>query len=465
MAKLYNLAGMSTSTTGTGTITLGSAMYGHLTFAQAGVQDGDLVGYAVKDGAASEVGYGVYTASGTTLTRTVRKSTNSDAAINLSGSAEVLITPAAEDFLPLSSGAELGLLANPFFEISQEFGQVLQSSVGSGAYIADQMIAVATGGAIVCSGQNISDPFSGVDGFRSLRNANRLVVTTAEAGATISYVAQQVVEGKFLKSLAWGTADAVAVDFVCIVSVSVAGTYVVAFKNAANNRSYLFTKVLAADTPTVILERVPGDTSGTWETGAVAALRVRVCGVGPASAGTPGSWQAGNINDVAGSTPWQATLGATLTIAYLQLFPAGVLPWSSASEITGEALEQLLNMRRPYDYEVRRCQRYYQKSYNYADAPAAVTTVGALSAQAMYTGNFNRLPYWLLRPEMRTNPTITIYSPATGASGKIANITAVADLGAASEYTGAKAASIYVNNAAATEGDVLACHVVANARM
>lgn len=100
MAKLYNLAGMSTATTGTGTITLGSALYGHLTFAQAGVQDGDTVGYAVKDGAASEVGYGVYAASGPTLTRTVRKSTNSGAAISLSGSAEVFITPAAEDIIP-----------------------------------------------------------------------------------------------------------------------------------------------------------------------------------------------------------------------------------------------------------------------------------------------------------------------------------------------------------------------------
>lgn len=100
MAKLYNLAGMSTTTTGTGTITLGSAMYGHLTFAQAGVGNGDTVTYAIKDGAASEIGRGVYTSSGTTLTRTVLKSTNSDAAISLSGSAEVFITPAAEDIIP-----------------------------------------------------------------------------------------------------------------------------------------------------------------------------------------------------------------------------------------------------------------------------------------------------------------------------------------------------------------------------
>lgn len=95
MAKLYNLARMSTATTGTGTITLGSAVSGYLTFAQAGVSNADVVDYAIKDGANSEIGTGTYTSSGTTLTRTVTNSTNSNAAINLSGSAEVFISPRA----------------------------------------------------------------------------------------------------------------------------------------------------------------------------------------------------------------------------------------------------------------------------------------------------------------------------------------------------------------------------------
>lgn len=107
MAKLYNLAGMTTTTTGTGTITLGSAIYGHLTFAQAGIANNDTVTYAIKDGENSEIGRGVYTSSGTTLTRTVLRSTNSNAALNLSGSAEVFITPAAEDFNEID--AELAL--------------------------------------------------------------------------------------------------------------------------------------------------------------------------------------------------------------------------------------------------------------------------------------------------------------------------------------------------------------------
>ena len=96
--KLYNLARMSTATTGTGTITLGSNVTAFLSFAGAGVQDGDVVYYGIRDSAHSEWGYGTYTSSGTTLSRNVLKSTNSDNAISLSGSAEVFITGAAEAF-------------------------------------------------------------------------------------------------------------------------------------------------------------------------------------------------------------------------------------------------------------------------------------------------------------------------------------------------------------------------------
>ena len=100
MVKLVNRARMSTSTTGTGTITLGSAENGYQSFDDAGVPDGDVVRYVIEDGANWEVGTGTYTASGTTLTRTVTESSNSDAALNLSGNAVVFIGPAAQDFSP-----------------------------------------------------------------------------------------------------------------------------------------------------------------------------------------------------------------------------------------------------------------------------------------------------------------------------------------------------------------------------
>ncbi len=101
--KLYDLAIMTvTGTPGTGTITLGSAAVingvTYLTFALAGVSNGDVVDYSLQDptNGGSEVGTGTYTSSGTTLTRTPTKSTNANAAINASSATIVLISPRAE---------------------------------------------------------------------------------------------------------------------------------------------------------------------------------------------------------------------------------------------------------------------------------------------------------------------------------------------------------------------------------
>lgn len=99
---LKNLARMTTTTTGIGTVSLIAAVDGYLTFEEAGVSNADVVTYAIHEGSNSEVGQGTYTSSGATLSRdTVYSSTNSGSQISLSGAAEVFITAAAEDFASL----------------------------------------------------------------------------------------------------------------------------------------------------------------------------------------------------------------------------------------------------------------------------------------------------------------------------------------------------------------------------
>ncbi len=82
-------------------------------------------------------------------------------------------------------------------------------------------------------------------------------------------------------------------------------------------------------------------------------------------------------------------------------------------EIGDNASEQEI---RPLGEEILLCQRYYCKSYDIDVDPATATNVGNLCVHANDSGGF----YFLTRfpVAMRSSPTVTPYSPATGASGK-----------------------------------------------
>jgi hypothetical protein len=118
MVTFVNRAKMSTATTGTGAITLGSAKDGYQSFTSAGVADGDTVRYVIEDGTEFEIGSGIYTASGTTLSRTVLESSNAGSAITLSGQADVFLSIFAED---LAAELDYGLVTGAV-TLTDDFG-------------------------------------------------------------------------------------------------------------------------------------------------------------------------------------------------------------------------------------------------------------------------------------------------------------------------------------------------------
>jgi hypothetical protein len=120
MAVLKNRAGVGTSTTGTGTITLGAALTAAQnpnaaswqTFGTAGVASGDTVRYLILDSnGAWEYGPGTYSSAGVSLTRAAGaldgsiagQKSSTGALLVLSGTAQVFIAAVAEDLVPVTS--------------------------------------------------------------------------------------------------------------------------------------------------------------------------------------------------------------------------------------------------------------------------------------------------------------------------------------------------------------------------
>lgn len=98
MPVLANRARVSTPTTGTGTLTLGSPSGGFQSFLNAGITNGDVVRYVIEDINNNwEVGTGTYSSTGPTLTRTPNESSSGGSAINLTGNAVVFVSAGKEE--------------------------------------------------------------------------------------------------------------------------------------------------------------------------------------------------------------------------------------------------------------------------------------------------------------------------------------------------------------------------------
>ena len=179
------------------------------------------------------------------------------------------------------------------------------------------------------------------------------------------------------------------------------------------------------------------------------------------SASTLGSWT-GNTYPITTSQAlttsltrysFTGTIPVNSTQTYLQLsyIPTGTSGADDNLYITGIQLEVVPSLTSPptqfeildYGVELNICKRYFEMSYDIGVLPGTATTSGMAETYISGPSGFNgALIPANFKVNKRTAPTMTFYSPATGASGKIRDAVNSADVTATGTTNGTTSASV-----------------------
>ena len=282
-----------------------------------------------------------------------------------------------------------------------------------------------------------------------LVNSLRVTVVTADPSvASGEYVSiYQSIEGYDARSL-------VNRDFVISFWVRSAktGTHCVALVNSGGDRSFIFEYTVSAiNTWEFKTLTLPGGliTAGTWDWASGVGVRVYFSlMMGSTRQSSAGSWLTGGVYlATADQVNVMDTVGNVFAITGVQLEPGLVV---TPFEHRSIGLETTL------------CQRYYEKSFPYATAPAQ--NVGSALGAAYATGQVLNQAFSTLvtfAATKRAAPTVTTYAPdaatanwSTNTTTPTASTTNIGDSGFA-----------LIGNTAVTAGNGYSIHWAADAEM
>jgi hypothetical protein len=236
-------------------------------------------------------------------------------------------------------------------------------------------------------------------GFTNYLGTTSLASTSL--GASDFYFIDQRIEGFNIADLGWGTANAATVTLSFWVRSSLTGTFGGALRNSAANRSYPFSYTISsANTWEQKSITIAGDTSGTWLTNNGVGISIDFSiGTGSTFSGTAGAWSAGNFVTATGATSVVGTNGATFYITGVQL--------EKGTQATSFEY-------RHYGTELALCQRYYEKSFNQATAPAqSAGSTGAFRFVQVKDANVRQISCGtaFFKASKRATPTVTLFNP------------------------------------------------------
>ena len=275
------------------------------------------------------------------------------------------------------------------------------TSVPNATFVADRYRWTQTGAGVIDLTKTADAPTIAQAGMFT-QHCLDIAVTTADASiaATDQYHIRQGIEGLNAALLGFGQSNASRITISFWVKSTKTGTFWIAVRNNAGDRSYTTSYVInVADTWEYKQVTIPGDTTGTWlYDNGVGLFVTWVLTVGSNFISMPNTWLAGNF--LAGGTPANAmdTIGNRLKLALVQVEEGiGASPF--------EAL--------PQDVVLDRCRRYYRKSFQAATAPAQ--NVGSMVGAAFAVSHVASALFGArveFDNNMRAAPTVTTYNPA-----------------------------------------------------
>jgi len=315
-----------------------------------------------------------------------------------------------------------GMQVNGSMEVTQALapGTYFQMASGTVYYPADMTFVqfshasavLSTGLATVNQGGNV--------------NAVSLYCQTgspAMATQGANDVAQigHAIEGYRTSRLGWGFSGAVPITIGFWVIATIGGTMGITIFNQATNRCYrtLVTPALPANTWVYRTVTIPGDTAGTWNVASLRGIDIRfLFATGSSNISTNNVW------DATTAYPAGVTNFFSAANQYVYMTGLSVLPGTQAIP-----LGRLPYLARSFDEELRLCQRYYEKSYNYTGTVGAASASDSLSF-CPATSIVNNSVYFtfFFSVRKRGQPTVNVYS-YTGAANQLSSASGT-DLGA-----------------------------------
>ena len=297
-------------------------------------------------------------------------------------------------------------IINGDMRIDQRKAGASYTITGDGEYgSVDRFSGRTYGGPGRFSMQQVTD--APADFLKSLK----VTVTTTDTSGTYGYSVEQRIEGLNITDFNFGTASAATYTMSFWVKASIAGTYTCGNRTSEALSSCVNTYTInSANTwekKTIVF---PANTNFTTATDNDIGL---YCDFGfgaqtSKATSTLNEWQAGNYVFNSGQVDLIATSGATFQVTGVQLEVGSVAtPFEHVD----------------YSEMLRRCQRYYEKSYNADVVPGSASTRGYSSfnnpeqGAAVYIFNTDRF-----RVEKRAAATMVLWDLA-GTTGRTTRYT------------------------------------------